>query len=292
MRSCVVVLGILFAMGSIARADDTVLASTTAPPAAAQAVIDEVSRALDKDDAKALVAVAASKVKLVDGKKVARGKLTGLVKKAGDLHTWLGSIEGGAAWMMVIGDDSYELTEPHGAVIVVAKSGTKWRVTEIHVASPDGSGGLGLGGGCGGISSGYAPLGGCGGTGSGYGVGGGGCGGGGGHHAAVPSARLGQPTVSGPLDKAIVRRYLKRNITKLQYCYEKQLLVKPTLAGELAITFTIDDTGKVPSAISKGLDADVASCVTTVIEAIEYPKPKDGGTVSVAVKVRYKPTGG
>jgi len=49
--------------------------------------------------------------------------------------------------------------------------------------------------------------------------------------------RSGQPSAEGDLDKAIIRRYIKRNIQKIQYCYEKQLLAKPTLAGTVSAQF-------------------------------------------------------
>ena len=68
------------------------------------------------------------------------------------------------------------------------------------------------------------------GTGSGYGVGGG-RGGMRGRTSAVPTVSIGQPNAQGDLDKAIIRRYIKRNIQKITYCYEKQLLAKPGLVG-------------------------------------------------------------
>ena len=52
------------------------------------------------------------------------------------------------------------------------------------------------------------------GTGSGYGVGGG-RGGMRGRTSAVPTVSIGQPNAQGDLDKAIIRRYIKRNIQKI-----------------------------------------------------------------------------
>ena len=52
-----------------------------------------------------------------------------------------------------------------------------------------------------------------------------------GRTAAVPTVSIGQPNAQGDLDKAIIRRYIKRNIQKITYCYEKQLLAKPGLGG-------------------------------------------------------------
>jgi hypothetical protein len=118
------------------------------------------------------------------------------------------------------------------------------------------------------------------GTGSGYGVGGG-RGGGRGHTAAVPSVSIGQPDSQGDLDKAIIRRYIKRNEAKITYCYEKELLVDKNLAGTVMTQFFISPNGTVASSNGKGVNGNVASCVAGVIKAIEFPKPKGGGGVQV-----------
>jgi hypothetical protein len=118
------------------------------------------------------------------------------------------------------------------------------------------------------------------GTGEGYGVGGG-RGGMRGRTAAVPSVSIGQPSSSGDLDKAIIRRYIKRNIQKIQYCYEKQLLAKPTLSGTVSSQFFITPNGTVASSKADGVDPEVSSCVADVIKSIEFPKPKGGGSVQV-----------
>jgi hypothetical protein len=118
------------------------------------------------------------------------------------------------------------------------------------------------------------------GTGQGYGVGGG-RGGMRGRTASVPTVSIGQPNAQGDLDKAIIRRYIKRNVQKIQYCYEKQLLAKPTLAGTVQAQFFITPNGTVASSTGSGVDPEVASCVADVIRNIEFPKPKGGGGVQV-----------
>jgi pSer/pThr/pTyr-binding forkhead associated (FHA) protein len=118
------------------------------------------------------------------------------------------------------------------------------------------------------------------GTGDGYGVGGG-RGGMRGRTAAVPTVSIGQPSAQGDLDKAIIRRYIKRNIQKIQYCYEKQLLANPTLSGTVQSQFFITPNGTVASSTGNGVHPEVASCVAAVIKAIEFPKPKGGGGVQV-----------
>jgi pSer/pThr/pTyr-binding forkhead associated (FHA) protein len=129
------------------------------------------------------------------------------------------------------------------------------------------------------------------GTGTGYGVGGG-RGGMRGRTSSVPQVRIGQPNAVGDLDKAIIRRYIKRNISKITYCYEKQLLAKPGLQGTVSTQFFIAPNGKVQSSNAKGVDGEVANCVAGVIGAIEFPKPKGGGGVQVNYPFTFRPTGG
>jgi FHA domain len=129
------------------------------------------------------------------------------------------------------------------------------------------------------------------GTGSGYGIGGG-RGGMHGRTAAVPQVRIGQPTAVGDLDKAIIRRYIKRNINKITYCYEKELLAKQGLDGTVSTQFFISPNGSVTSSNASGVDPVVASCVASVLKGIEFPKPKGGGGVQVRYPFTFHPTGG
>jgi hypothetical protein len=103
-----------------------------------------------------------------------------------------------------------------------------------------------------------------------------------GARASGPLVALGQPGVQGDLDKAIIRRYIKRNIDKIQHCYEKQLLADPWLAGMVRTQFTIGGDGKVTSSTGAGIAADLASCVAAVIQHIEFPKPTGNGVVKVS----------
>lgn len=121
-----------------------------------------------------------------------------------------------------------------------------------------------------------------------------------GHIAAVPTVMLCQSTSPrvklcwpdrGDLDKAIIRRYIKRNISKISYCYEKQLLAKPTLAGTVTSRFFVAPNGRVISSQGSGLDQDVANCVADVIAGIEFPKSVNGSLVEVNYPFAFRPTG-
>ena len=128
------------------------------------------------------------------------------------------------------------------------------------------------------------------GTGTGYGVGGG-RGGMRGRTASVPTVSIGQPNAQGDLDKAIIRRYIKRNIQKIQYCYEKELLAKANLSGTVQTTFLISGSGTVQASSGTGVDPAVSSCVANVIKGIEFPKPKGGGNVQVNYPFTFRPAG-
>ncbi|MBA3455371.1 MAG: AgmX/PglI C-terminal domain-containing protein, partial [Deltaproteobacteria bacterium] len=120
------------------------------------------------------------------------------------------------------------------------------------------------------------------GTGAGYGVGtGGGVGGMRSRTSAAPSVSIHQPTIQGDGDRAIIRRYIKRNILKIQYCYERLLIAKPGIEGGLAVRFMIRETGVVGAAKAEGVDPEVSTCVADVIAAIHFPRPRGGGAVEV-----------
>ena len=91
-----------------------------------------------------------------------------------------------------------------------------------------------------------------------------------------PTVSIGQPTVNDELDKAIIRRYLKRNFQKLSDCYEEGLLKKPELAGTINVSFGITADGNVTSTTATGVSAEVATCVRGVISSIGFPRPRSG----------------
>ena len=166
----------------------------------------------------------------------------------------------------------------------------------VEAGDADGFGRSGFGPGGGGSGWGtigtgrYGTIGRGTGTGSGYGLAGG-RGGMRGRTSVVPEISIGQPSVQGDLDKAIIRRYIKRNIQNIQYCYERELLAHPTLEGALTAHFVISPTGSVSSVRAEGLSTEVATCITNVIKDIEFPRPRTSGIVQVSYPFTFRKDG-
>ncbi len=74
-------------------------------------------------------------------------------------------------------------------------------------------------------------------------------------------------------DKMMVRRYIKRNIAKIQVCYEQQLVKQPTLAGTVRVGLIVDAAGKVTHSSGAGVDPEVAKCVAAIVQGIVFDKP-------------------
>jgi tetratricopeptide (TPR) repeat protein len=109
--------------------------------------------------------------------------------------------------------------------------------------------------------------------------------------AAAPAVSLSLPSISaGSLDRNIIRRYVKRNIAKISYCYERQLLGNPRLEGTMQTRFTIGTTGRVLAVTVTGIDEEVATCVASVIRSIEFP-PVGDSTVIVNYPFTFRRAG-
>jgi hypothetical protein len=160
-----------------------------------------------------------------------------------------------------------------------------------------GRAGAGLGGGCSGLcgdaliagDSRYATISDGPGVGGRYGLRSGGFGTRG-HDPQLPT--IGTPRVegSGP-DKTIIRRYIRRSVDKIAYCYDSQLLAHPGIEGEILVKFFIAPTGAVERSSGAGFDPEVARCVADVIRAIAFPRSGDGAGVEVNYPFQFHAAG-
>jgi hypothetical protein len=105
---------------------------------------------------------------------------------------------------------------------------------------------------------------------------------------AITSLTIAQLDSQGDLDRAIVRRYVKRNLTKLASCYEGRWARNKALAGTVRLHWTIGATGAVERMEPSGFDADVTACMADVVHSIAFPLPKTG-EVDVRVALACSP---
>lgn len=105
--------------------------------------------------------------------------------------------------------------------------------------------------------------------------------------SARPQVTLGAPSVTGNLDKSLVRRYLRRDKNNFRYCYDKQLMATPDLSGAITIELVINGQGAVVQARHVGSTdhAELAACMTRYAQAIVFPKSRTDP--SSVVKVRF-----
>ncbi len=108
--------------------------------------------------------------------------------------------------------------------------------------------------------------------------------------ASVPAVSIGQPSMTGSLDKSFIRRYLHRHTQKITYCYERELLSRPQLHGTIETHFTIGENGQVLAVTATGFDDKVAACVADVIKRVDFP-PVSGSTIQVNYPFTFRTAG-
>lgn len=114
--------------------------------------------------------------------------------------------------------------------------------------------------------------------------------------SAAQARRSGGPVVGqgGPLPRPVIRRVILRGLGSIRYCYEKELLRRPKLAGRVVVHFTISPSGKVQAARVKSstLGAPKAArCVVARVRRLVFPAPLGGGIVKVNYPFVFKPSG-
>jgi TonB family protein len=99
-----------------------------------------------------------------------------------------------------------------------------------------------------------------------------------------PVVSVGTIKLIGSLDRDIIRRIIRSHMKEVKFCYEKELVRKPSLCGRVAVRFTITGTGVVSvSAIESSTlgDAAVEQCIAQAVHRWEFPRPENGGLVLV-----------
>jgi TonB family protein len=104
----------------------------------------------------------------------------------------------------------------------------------------------------------------------------------------------GKTTVIGGLSKDVIMKVIKRHQNEIKFCYEQELQKNASLAGKVAVMFTIDPAGAVAEAnVSESSlsNNNVESCMMARIRRWKFPEPQGGGVVNVSFPWIFKPAG-
>jgi TonB family protein len=106
------------------------------------------------------------------------------------------------------------------------------------------------------------------------------------HKARAPKrVTAGVAAVKGGLDKAIVRRIIRKHLNEVRYCYQKELQGDPSLGGRVIVGFTIGPQGTVMASrihSSTVGSAAVDQCIAAAARRWTFPRPTGGGIVVVS----------
>lgn len=104
----------------------------------------------------------------------------------------------------------------------------------------------------------------------------------------------GKTTVVGGLDKDVIAKIIRSHQNEIKYCYETELNKNPSLAGKVAVAFTIDPAGGVAEANvteSTLSNSTAENCMLSRIRRWKFPEPKGGGVVAVTYPWLFSPAG-
>lgn len=102
----------------------------------------------------------------------------------------------------------------------------------------------------------------------------------------------GEPLLIGGLDRGLVDAVVKRHLSSIRYCYQRQLTRDPDLSGKMTVAFVIAADGSVSRASVKSSslnEPSVEACVTNKFMTMQFPQPKGGGVVMVSYPFMFSP---
>jgi outer membrane biosynthesis protein TonB len=118
----------------------------------------------------------------------------------------------------------------------------------------------------------------------GAGIAGGGTGAGAGERTVKGAIKTEAPAVDGELDPNMVAKEVRSRLGAIKACYERALKRNPNLSGKVVIHWTITQAGTVSGVdVEQDTlgDAEVASCIKSLIARWRFPAPS-GGSVDVS----------
>ncbi len=102
----------------------------------------------------------------------------------------------------------------------------------------------------------------------------------------------GDPIILGSLDRALIDEVVKRHMSQIRYCYQRELQKDASVGGKLVIRWTIANDGSVSRAGTKSSTIDhagVEQCVEGRFLRMTFPKPRGNGIVIVTYPFLFNP---
>lgn len=100
--------------------------------------------------------------------------------------------------------------------------------------------------------------------------------------------------VPGGLDKGVIDAAIKKGLPDILSCYDGEVKkTKKEIAGSVSMKFTIGPDGKVTDAktAESTLRNDaIEACMVSVVKAMSFPAPADGGVVEVSYPFAFAPS--
>jgi TonB family protein len=115
-----------------------------------------------------------------------------------------------------------------------------------------------------------------------------------GRGASPVSVSPGAVMIMGSLDKNVIKRVISSHLAEVRYCYERELVRTPGLAGKVVVKFTIGPDGLVQTAMVSTSDlgnAAVEKCLAKRAATWVFPRVKGGGVVEVNYPFVFKVAG-
>jgi hypothetical protein len=110
---------------------------------------------------------------------------------------------------------------------------------------------------------------------------------------ALSSSRitLGAHTIDGPLRPEALEAVLERSMSQFQYCYQRELLKKSDLAGELLIRLEIQTDGGVHDVVTveASITEPVVKCIEGRFRRFQFPRLPGGLTATVTLPMTFAP---
>jgi hypothetical protein len=99
----------------------------------------------------------------------------------------------------------------------------------------------------------------------------------------VPSVRVLDPTVNGPLTREVVAGVLRRDVVIFSTCYGIALVDAPELTGMFTLVMTIGTGGEVWQVLLAGGPDALQGCVGRAARGLKFPAPSAPVQVMVPI---------